>query len=60
MLACDWDAASVEATRANAIVNGVPAIAVERADLRRAAGPWAPTVVANLVRPLLLERGRGR
>ena len=24
-------------------------------DLRRAEGPWAPTVVANLVRPLLLE-----
>ena len=55
VLACDWDAASVAATRSNAIVNGVPAIAVERADLRRAAGPWAPTVAANLVRPLLLE-----
>ena len=28
---------------------------VTRCDLRRAAGPWAPTVLANLVRPLLLE-----
>ena len=55
VLACDWDAASVAATRANAIVNGVPAIVVERTDLRRGPGPWAPTVVANLVRPLLLE-----
>ena len=26
-----------------------------RCDLRAAPGPWAPTVVANLVRPLLLE-----
>ena len=30
-------------------------IAVARCDLRREAGPWAPTVTANLVRPLLLE-----
>jgi ribosomal protein L11 methyltransferase len=28
---------------------------VTRVDLRRAEGPWAPVVVANLVRPLLLE-----
>jgi ribosomal protein L11 methyltransferase len=55
VLACDWEAASVEAARANAELNGVPGIAVMRADLRRQAGPWAPTVVANLVRPLLLE-----
>jgi len=55
VLACDLDAASLDATRANAIVNGVPEIAVERVDLRRAAGPWAPTVLANLVRPLLLD-----
>ena len=54
VLACDWEEASVEATRANAIVNAVPEISVERMDLRRADGPWAPTVVANLVRPLLL------
>jgi ribosomal protein L11 methyltransferase len=55
VLACDVEQASVEATRANAAANGVPEIAVERVDLRRAAGPWAPTVVANLVRPLLLD-----
>ena len=55
VLACDWEAASVEATRENAAVNGVPGIAVERLDLRRAEGPWAPVVVANLIRPLLLD-----
>jgi ribosomal protein L11 methyltransferase len=53
--ACDWEAASVAATRANAAVNGVPDITVTRGDLRRDGGPWAPTVLANLVRPLLLE-----
>jgi ribosomal protein L11 methyltransferase len=30
-------------------------LVVSRCDLRRAPGPWAPTVTANLVRPLLLE-----
>jgi ribosomal protein L11 methyltransferase len=51
---CDVEAASVAATVAAAAANGV-ALAVDRRDLRRDAGPWAPTVVANLVRPLLLE-----
>jgi ribosomal protein L11 methyltransferase len=55
VLACDSDEASLGATRENAAANGVPAIAVRRTDLRAAEGPWAPTVVANLVRPLLLE-----
>jgi len=55
VVACDHDPASVAATRANAAVNGVSEIAVERTDLRRGGGPWAPTIVANLVRPLLLE-----
>ena len=55
VLACDWEAASVEATRENAAVNGVPGIAVERLDLRHDEGPWAPVVVANLIRPLLLD-----
>jgi len=59
VLACDWEAASVEATRENAAVNGAPGIAVTRADLRREEGPWAPTVLANLVRPLLLEVAAG-
>ena len=39
VLACDSDPVAVEATRANAAANGVPAIAVARCDLRRAAGP---------------------
>jgi ribosomal protein L11 methyltransferase len=55
VLACDAEDAAVTATRANAMLNGVTGIAVERIDLRRAEGPWAPTVVANLVRPLLVE-----
>jgi ribosomal protein L11 methyltransferase len=56
--ACDVEVASVEATAAAAEANGV-AVAVARCDLRRAPGPWAPTVVANLVRPLLLEIAAG-
>jgi ribosomal protein L11 methyltransferase len=55
VLACDHDPAAVEATRANALANGVPYVAVTRADLRRVEGSWAPVVVANLVRPLLLD-----
>lgn len=53
--ACDVEPAAVEATRAAARVNAVELAAVQRCDLRRGAGPWAPTVLANLVRPLLLE-----
>jgi ribosomal protein L11 methyltransferase len=52
--ACDVEAASVAATRDAARDNGV-AVEVARCDLRREPGPWAPTVTANLVRPLLLE-----
>jgi ribosomal protein L11 methyltransferase len=55
VLACDFDPAAVEATRANAAANGVPQIDVSRVDLRREQRPWAPVVLANLVRPLLLE-----
>ena len=51
---CDVEAASVEATLAAARVNGV-ALVAERRDLRRESGPFAPTILANLVRPLLLE-----
>lgn len=54
VLACDVEPASVAATRDGARENGV-AVAVTRCDLRRDAGPWAPAVTANLVRPLLLE-----
>jgi ribosomal protein L11 methyltransferase len=54
VLACDHDPASVEATVAAAETNRI-SVTVSRCDLRRAPGPWAPTVTANLVRPLLLE-----
>ncbi len=50
----DVDPAAVAATADNARANGVE-ITVGAVDLRRAPGPWAPTVVANLVRPLLLD-----
>ena len=53
VLACDIEPQAVEATRANAAANGV-AVEVSRCDVRR-GGPRAPTVLANLVRPLLLE-----
>jgi ribosomal protein L11 methyltransferase len=52
VLACDVDPASVEATLAAASANGV-AVTAAACDLRREPGPWAPTVVANLVLPLL-------
>jgi ribosomal protein L11 methyltransferase len=52
--AVDNDPFSLEATEANAAVNGVR-LATARVDLRREPGPWAPLVLANLVRPLLLE-----
>jgi ribosomal protein L11 methyltransferase len=70
VLACDVEAQAVAATRAAAAANGIAAaeavapgaeaaagaaIVVGRCDLRRAAGPWAPTVTANLVGPLLLD-----
>jgi ribosomal protein L11 methyltransferase len=54
VLACDVEAASLAATLDGARANGV-SVAVTRCDLRRESGPYAPTVVANLVRPLLLE-----
>jgi ribosomal protein L11 methyltransferase len=57
VLACDVEEASVVATREGARDNGVK-VEVSRCDLRRAPGPWAPTVTANLVRPLLLEVAR--
>jgi ribosomal protein L11 methyltransferase len=53
VLACDIERASVAATQAAAEDNGM-SVNVTRCDVRR-GGPWAPTVLANLVRPLLLE-----
>jgi ribosomal protein L11 methyltransferase len=65
VLACDVQAEAVTATIAAAEANGIAAAAAEpdarskitvgRCDLRVAPGPWAPTVTANLVRPLLLD-----
>jgi ribosomal protein L11 methyltransferase len=54
VVAVDYDPLSVEATRANAQVNGV-ALDVRRGDLRSETMPAAPTVLANLLRPLLLD-----
>jgi ribosomal protein L11 methyltransferase len=58
VVAADYDPLAVDAARENARVNGVELAAVERVDLRAAPGPWAPTVTANLLRPLLLDVAR--
>ena len=52
--AVDFDPLSVEATRDNAAVNDVT-LAVARCDLRRDSIPVAPVVLANLLRPLLVD-----
>jgi ribosomal protein L11 methyltransferase len=63
VLGLDHEQESVDAARENALVNGVE-IDVRRFDLRRDALPWTsgadaldqpPVVLANLLRPLLLE-----
>src|SRR4051794_21297081 len=67
--AVDAEPQAIEATRANALANGValgspepsaigriPSLAaIERADLRNTAAPKAGVVAANLMRPLLLR-----
>jgi ribosomal protein L11 methyltransferase len=53
--AVDHELAALQATRANAAVNGVSLDTVERLNLREQAPPQAGTVAANLVRPLLLQ-----
>jgi ribosomal protein L11 methyltransferase len=52
--AADHDPLSVDATVENAHVNAVT-VTTHRVNLREAPGPHAPTVCANLLRPLLLE-----
>jgi ribosomal protein L11 methyltransferase len=52
--AVDYDPLAVEATAENARVNGV-SVDVARANLREQSGPYAPTVCANLLKPLLVE-----
>jgi ribosomal protein L11 methyltransferase len=54
VLAVDVEPASLEASRENASRNGA-VVEVRRVNLRREPAPYAPTVVANLVRPLLLD-----
>lgn len=54
VVAVDYDPLSVEASRENAARNGV-SLEAARVDLREAPGPAAPTVCANLLRPLLLS-----
>ncbi len=56
--AFDNDRAALEATLDNARANGVELGRVERLDLREEPALWAPTVTANLVRPLLLRLAR--
>jgi ribosomal protein L11 methyltransferase len=57
VLACDVEPESVAATLDGAAANGVT-LTVTRCDVRH-GGPPAPTVLANLVRPLLLEVAAG-
>jgi ribosomal protein L11 methyltransferase len=53
--AVDNEQAALDATSDNARVNGVRLDRLERVNLREVSPPHADTVVANLVRPLLLE-----
>ena len=56
--AVDNELAALDATRANASVNGVQLDRIERVNLRDESPPQADVVVANLVRPLLLDVAR--
>ena len=58
VFALDNDPAAIDATLANGRRNGIELARVEQLDLRRDALPPAPTVTANLVRPLLVELAR--
>jgi ribosomal protein L11 methyltransferase len=55
VVAVDHERTAVEATRANAELNGARLDRVEHADLRKERPPSARTVAANLMRPLLLR-----
>lgn len=54
IVACDHERAALEAAEANAAANGVE-LELHRLNLRRQPAPWAPTVVANLTAPILLD-----
>lgn len=53
--ALDSDRGAIDATRQNAVANGVALDRVERFDLRSQPPPRADVVAANLMRPLLLR-----
>ena len=57
VVALDHEVTAVEAAAANARTNGVE-LEVRRWDLRAEPVPTAPTIAANLLRPLLLELAR--
>jgi ribosomal protein L11 methyltransferase len=57
VVALDFDPAAIEATRENAMRNGVE-LDARRFDLRTERVPASGTVVANLVAPLLHEWAR--
>jgi ribosomal protein L11 methyltransferase len=52
--ACDYEVAALEAARANAEANGVK-VEFTRLNLRKEDPPPAPTVIANLTSPILIE-----
>lgn len=51
---CDHEVAALDAARANAKANGVE-LELSRVNLRRQAPPPAPTAIANLTSPVLVE-----
>jgi ribosomal protein L11 methyltransferase len=53
VVACDHESGALEAAAANARANGVE-LELRHANLRAEAPPPAPTVVANITRPVLL------
>lgn len=54
VVAVDLDPLSIHATNVNSALNGMR-VEASRLDLRAVPGPAAPTVCANLLRPLLLD-----
>jgi ribosomal protein L11 methyltransferase len=57
VLGVDHEAPALAASRDNAAANGVE-LDVERVNLRKSAAPAAPTIVANLVAPVLRDVAR--
>lgn len=51
---CDHEVAALDAARANAKANGVE-LELMRVNLRQAAPPQAPTAIANLTSPVLVD-----